>query len=329
MKALLCKEFGPPESLVIEDVPSLEATPGMVVIDVKASSVNFPDALMIQGKYQFRPPFPFSPGAEVSGIVKAVGKNVDHVKPGDRVLATPGFGGFAEEVSAPAEVVIPIPDGIDFDSAAAFMFTYGTSQYALVERGRLQSGQTLVVLGAAGGVGLAAVEIGVLLGARVIAAASTDEKLALCRERGASETINYTTEDLKERIKTLTGGDGADVIYDPVGDKYAEPALRAIGWEGRYLVVGFAGGEVPKIPLNLTLLKGCEIVGVFWGDFMRRQPDLHRKLVGELLEWLRDGKVRPHVSEIYPLERAHEAIAAISERKALGKLVVRMDEADA
>jgi NADPH2:quinone reductase len=329
MRALLCKEFGPPESLVIEDVPSPEATPGMVVIEVKASSVNFPDALMIQGKYQFRPPFPFSPGCEVSGVVKAVGKNVDHVRPGDRVLATPGFGGFAEEVAAPAEVVIPIPDGVAFDAAAAFMFAYGTSQYALVERGHLQSEQTLVVLGAAGGVGLAAVEIGALLGARVIAAASSDEKLALCREYGASETINYTTEDLKDRIKALTGGDGADVIYDPVGDKYAEPALRAIGWEGRYLVVGFAGGDVPKIPLNLTLLKGCEIVGVFWGDFMRRQPDLHRKLVAEALEWLRDGKVRPHVSQTYPLERAHEAITALMERKAKGKLVVRLDGADA
>jgi NADPH2:quinone reductase len=329
MKALLCKEFGPPESLVIEDVAPPEATPGMVVIEVKASGVNFPDALMIQGKYQFRPPFPFSPGCEVSGIVKSVGKNVDHVKPGDRVLATPGFGGFAEEVVAPAEVVIPIPDGVPFDSAAAFMFAYGTSQYALVERGNLQKGQNLVVLGAAGGVGLAAVEIGALFGARVIAAASTDEKLALCRQYGASETINYTTEDLKERIKALTGGDGADVIYDPVGDKYAEPALRAIAWEGRYLVVGFAGGEVPKIPLNLALLKGCEIVGVFWGDFMRRQPDLHRKLVAESLEWLRDGKVRPHVSETYSLERAPDALTAMLERKAQGKLVVEIDGASA
>lgn len=327
MKALLCKEFGPPESLTIEEIDDPEATPGMVVIDVKASSVNFPDALMIQGKYQFRPPFPFSPGCEVSGVVKAVGKNVEHVQPGDRVLATPGFGGFAEQVAAPAEVVVPIPEGVGFEAAAAFMFAYGTSQYALVERGKLQAGQNLVVLGAAGGVGLAAVEIGALLGARVIAAASTDEKLALCREHGASETINYSDEDLKERIKALTGGNGADVIYDPVGDKYAEPALRGIGWEGRYLVVGFAGGEVPKIPLNLTLLKGCEIVGVFWGDFMRRQPDLHRKLVGELLEWLRDGKVKPHVSETYPLERAHEAITAIAERRAKGKLVVVLDDA--
>ena len=272
MKAVLCKAYGPPDSLVIEDVASPIPGPGEAVVSVKAASVNFPDVLIIENKYQVKPPLPFSPGSELAGIVKAVGDGVTHVKPGDRVMAITGYGAFAEEVKAEARRMLPIPAGMDFATAAAFGLTYATSEHALFDRAALKAGETLLVLGAAGGVGLAAIEIGQILGARVIACASTDEKLAICRQHGADETINYATEDLRERIKALTNGNGADVVYDPVGGAYTELALRSIAWRGRLLVVGFAAGEIPKIPLNLTLLKGCSIVGVFWGDFARREP---------------------------------------------------------
>jgi len=324
MKAVLCKAYGPPDSLVIEDVASPIPGPGEAVISVKAASVNFPDVLIIENKYQVKPPLPFSPGSEVSGIVKAVGDGVTNVKTGDRVMAITGYGAFAEEVKTEARRMLPIPPKMDFATAAAFGLTYATSEHALVDRGALQPGETLLVLGAAGGVGLAAIEIGKILGARVIACASTDEKLAVCRQHGADETINYATEDLRERIKALTNGNGADVVYDPVGGAYTELALRSIAWRGRLLVVGFAAGEIPKIPLNLTLLKGCSIVGVFWGDFARREPGHFAAAMTRLGAWYAQGKLKPHVSETFPLERAADALKLMAARKATGKVVLEV-----
>jgi NADPH:quinone reductase len=326
MKAVLCKEYGPPESLAVEEVDDPKAGDGQVVIDVKACAVNFPDVLIIQNLYQFQPPLPFSPGAEVAGVVSAVGPGVDGVTIGDRVLASTGWGGLAERIAVGTGSLIPVPDGLDFGAASAFLYAYGTSHYALKDRARLQAGDTLVVLGAAGGVGLAAVELGVLMGATVIAAASSDDKLALCQEYGASTTINYATEDLKARIRELTGGVGADVVYDPVGGQYSEPALRSTAWGGRFLVIGFAAGQIPSIPLNLTLLKGCDIVGVFWGAFVGRFPEHHRRNVEELMGWWHDGKLRPHVSSTYPLDRAAEAIRELADRKAKGKVVVTVGD---
>jgi NADPH:quinone reductase len=325
VKAVLCREYGPPESLVVEDVDDPKPGDGQVVVDVKACAVNFPDVLIIQNLYQFQPPLPFSPGAEIAGIVSAVGAGVNDVGVGYPVFASTGWGGLAEKIAVDARAVIPIPDSIDFVQASAFLFAYGTSHYALKDRGHLQPGETLVVLGAAGGVGLAAVEIGALMGAKVIAAASSDDKLELCREHGAADTINYETEDLKTRMRDLTGGAGADVVYDPVGGTYSQPALRSTAWDGRFLVIGFAAGEIPSVPLNLTLLKGCEIVGVFWGAFVLRDPEGHRRNVEELMGWWRDGRLRPHVSSTYPLERAAEAIRELADRKAKGKVVVTVE----
>jgi NADPH:quinone reductase len=326
MKAVLCREYGPPESLTVEEVDEPQAGDGQVVVDVKACAVNFPDVLIIQNLYQFKPPLPFSPGAEVAGVVSSVGAGVDGVTVGDRVLASTGWGGLAEQVAVGADSLIPVPDTMDFGAASSFLYAYGTSHYALKDRAHLQAGETLVVLGAAGGVGLAAVELGALLGATVIAAASSDDKLELCQEYGASMTVNYATEDLKARIRELTGGAGADVIYDPVGGPYSEPALRATAWGGRFLVIGFAAGEIPAIPLNLALLKGCDIVGVFWGAFVGRYPEQHRRNVEELMGWWRDGKLRPHVSSTYPLDRAAEAIRELADRKAKGKVVVTIGD---
>lgn len=321
MRAVLCKAFGPPESLVLEEVPDPAAGPGQVVLDVDACAVNFPDVLMIQDQYQFKPPLPFSPGAEVAGTVRSLGEGVDTLKVGDRVFASSGWGGLAEQLAVPAASCLLIPDGVDPVQASTLLYAYGTSHYALKDRGALQPGETLLVLGAAGGVGLAAVELGAVMGATVIAAASTEEKLALCRDHGAAMTINYAEEDLKARVKELTGGKGVDVVYDAVGGDYAEPALRATAWDGRYLVIGFAAG-IPKIPLNLALLKSCSIVGVFWGAFVGREPEWNRRNIEELLAWWQEGKLRPHVSATYPLERAGEAIRALADRKALGKVVV-------
>jgi NADPH2:quinone reductase len=322
MRDVLCKEFGPPESLVVEDIDPPEAGPGQVVIDVHACAVNFPDVLIIQNLYQFKPPLPFSPGAEVAGVVRGVADDVEGVRVGDRVFASPGWGGLAEQVAVAATSCVPVPEGIDLVPASAFLYAYGTSHHALKDRAALQAGETLLVLGAAGGVGLAAVELGAQMGAAVIAAASTDEKLALCRERGAAMTINYSTEDLKTRVRELTDGRGVDIVYDAVGGPYSEPALRSTAWDGRYLVVGFAAGEIPRIPLNLPLLKQCSIVGVFWGAFVGREPERHRRNVEELLELWRSGAIRPHVSATYPLERAGEAIRELADRKAQGKVVV-------
>jgi NADPH2:quinone reductase len=292
------------------------------VVDVKAAGVNFPDMLMIQGKYQIKPPLPFTPGAELAGVVKEVGSGVTHVKPGDPVIAYVNTGAFAEECLAPAARIVPMPRGVDFGAAAGFTLTYGTSWHALKDRGQLQPGETLLVLGAAGGVGLAAVELGAAMGARVIAAASSDEKLAVCRAHGAHETINYTTADLRERLKQLVGEKGVDVVYDPVGGALSEPALRSVGWRGRFLVIGFAGGEIPRLPANLPLLKGSAIVGVYWGDWMRREPEAARREMSELLGWLADGRVKPHVSARYPLARTADALVALARRAVTGKVVI-------
>ncbi len=322
MKAVLCKAYGTPESLVTADVEPLKPGKGQVVLSVKACGVNFPDVLIIQGKYQFKPALPFSPGSEVSGIVKAVGEGVERVNIGDHVIAFTGWGGFAEEVVVDTRKLIPMPDGIDFSTAAAFTLVYGTAHHALKDRAQLRSGETLLVLGASGGVGLAAVEIGKVMGARVIAAASSDEKLTVCKQHGADEVINYSTEDIRERVKILTEGNGVDVVFDPVGGTYSEPALRSIAWNGRFLVIGFATGDIPRIPLNLPLLKGCSIVGVFWGSFTEREPKRNQEHLQELLKWLAEGKLKPHISASYPLERAAEALSAMMNRKVKGKVVL-------
>jgi len=322
VRAVVCEKWGPPESLVVREVPEPRALPGQVVIDVRAAGVNFPDVLVIENKYQFKPQLPFTPGGEVAGVVSEVGEGVEGLSVGDRVLATTGFGAFAERVAARAEGTFRIPDGMDFPTAACFLMTYGTSHHALVHRAALRPGETLLVLGAAGGVGLAAVEIGKLLGARVIAGASSPEKLETCRERGADELVDYTREDLKQRVRELTGGAGADVVYDPVGGDLSEPALRATGWEGRFLVIGFASGTIPRIPLNLPLLKGCQIVGVFWGAFVGREPERFRAEVEELFSWFEQGRLAPLVSATYPLEEAGRALREMADRRVRGKVAV-------
>lgn len=333
MKALLSKEVGGPDTLVLEDVPSPEAKPGWAVVEVKAVGVNFPDVLIIEDKYQFKPARPFAPGGEVAGIVKSVGEGVTHVKPGDRVLGNTGWGGMAEELALEAHRLVKIPDSMPFDEAAAFIMTYGTSWHALKDRADLQPGQTLLVLGAAGGVGLAAVELGHAMGARVVAAASSQEKVDLCLKHGADSGVVYprgpfdrdAQKALAGVFKDATAPDGAHVIYDPIGDAYAEPALRSIAWEGKYLVVGFAAGEIPKIPLNLALLKGCDIVGVFWGGWVAKNPKRHAANVAELLEMYAAGKIKPFVSERFPLAKAADAIRHLASRKAMGKVVVTVD----
>jgi NADPH2:quinone reductase len=322
VKAVLCRQFGPPESLVVDEVRSPSPGPGSVVVSVKAASVNFPDVLVIQDKYQFKPPLPFSPGCELAGVVKEVGAGVDRVKPGDAVMAYTTYGAFAEEVAVDAARALSIPGGMDYTTASAFLLTYATVEHALQDRAGLQPGETLLVLGASGGIGIAAIEIGKALGARVIACASSDDKLAVCREHGADATINYTANDLREEVKRLTSGAGVDVVCDPVGGRYTEPALRSTAWRGRLLVVGFAAGDIPKIPLNLVLLKGCAIVGVFWGDFVRREPDRFAASVARLAAWYRDGKLRPHVSRTFPLERTAEALRLMADRQVVGKVVI-------
>ena len=333
MKALLSKAVGGPDTLVLEDVPSPEAKPGFAVVSVKAVGVNFPDVLIIEDKYQFKPARPFSPGGEISGVVKSVGEGVTHIKVGDRVLGNTGWGGMAEELALEAARLVKIPDAMPFDDAAAFIMTYGTSYHALKDRADLQPGQTLLVLGAAGGVGLAAVELGKQMGARVIAAASSQEKVDLCLAHGADAGVVYGRgpfdrdgqKQLSEQFKTACGAAGADVIYDGIGGDYAEPALRAIAWEGKYLVVGFAAGDIPKIPLNLALLKGCDIVGVFWGAWVGKNPARHQKSVAELLAMYAAGKIKPHVSGRFPLAKAADAIRHLASRQAMGKVVVTID----
>ena len=322
MKAILCHAYGLPDTLTLEDIASPAPGPGEVRIQVKACSLNFPDTLTIRNMYQFKPPLPFSPGSESSGVVLDVGEGVTHLKPGDRVFSFGSHGGLAEERISDARTTILIPDDMDFVTGASTMYAFGTSYHALKDRAMLKSGETLLVLGAAGGVGLAAVELGKLMGATVIAAASSDEKLAVCRQKGATHLINYTTDDLRERIKEITGGKGVDVVYDPVGDKWAEPATRSMAWLGRYLVVGFAGGEIPKIPLNLALLKGCSIVGVFWGMFTQKEPALNARNMQDIAAWAVQGKISPHISKRYSLEEAPQALTDMMERRVIGKAVV-------
>ncbi len=322
MKAVVCKQFGPPESLVLEELPAPHPGPGEVVVSVRAASVNFPDVLIIQDKYQFKPPLPFSPGSELAGVVKEVGAEVRHVRPGDRVMAFTTYGAFAEEVKTEATRLVPMPAAMDFVTGAAFLLTYATSDHALRDRAALKRGETLLVLGAAGGVGLAAIEIGKALGARVLACASSEDKLAVCRSHGADATINYAAEDLRSRIRALTDGRGADVVYDAVGGAYSEPAFRSLAWRGRHLVVGFAAGEIPRLPLNLALLKGASLVGVFWGDFARREPRALGESLAQLGRWYAEGRLKPHVSQTLPLAQAPQAIRLLASRQAKGKVVV-------
>ncbi|MCS6899890.1 MAG: NADPH:quinone oxidoreductase family protein [Myxococcales bacterium] len=322
MRAVRVHELTGPAGLRLEEVEAPRAGPGEVLIDVKAAGVNFPDVLLSWGKYQFKPPLPFSPGGEVAGLVAAVGPGVTGFAPGDRVASFMIHGAFAEQVVVPQEAVVALPEGVPFEVGASVMVTHGTTMHALVDRARLRPGETLLVLGAAGGVGIAAVELGKVLGARVIAAASRDEKLAFCKERGADEVICYSQEDLKERVKTLTGGNGADVVYDPVGGDWTEAALRSTAWEGRLLIVGFASGTIPKIPMNLVLLKGCQITGVFWGSFAAREPARNRAHLAQCLAWIEEGKLRPHVEEVLPFERAAEALERLERRAVLGKLTL-------
>ncbi|MFO1381879.1 MAG: NADPH:quinone oxidoreductase family protein [Chitinivorax sp.] len=322
MKAILCQSHGLPDTLVLQDISSPKPGPKQVVISVKACGVNFPDTLIIQGKYQFKPEMPFSPGGELAGVIKEVGEGVSHLKPGDHVIAFTGWGGFAEEVVTEAFKVIPIPPGFDFKVAASFAMVYGTSYHALKDRAQLKAGETVLVLGAAGGVGLATIQLAKAMGARVIAAASSDEKLAVCQANGADELVNYSKNDWRERIKQITDGKGVDVIYDPVGGDYAEPAMRLMAWNGRYLVVGFAAGDIPKIPLNLALLKGCSIVGVFWGEFAMRQKQDNQANMMQLFGWLMEGKIKPHISRVYPLAQAAQALNQLMARKTTGKVVL-------
>jgi NADPH2:quinone reductase len=322
MKAVMCKAWGLPDTLVVEDLPDPTPGPGQVALEVKAAGVNFPDVLIIQGKYQFKPELPFTPGSELSGVITALGEGVRGFKVGDQVIAFTATGAFAQQIVLPAQALMPMPPGMDFDTAAAITLTYGTSHHAVVDRAALKAGETMLVLGAAGGVGLAAIEIGKALGARVIAAASSDDKLAVCRAHGADATINYSSEDLREAIKAATDGKGPDVIYDPVGGIYAEPAFRSIAWRGRYLVVGFANGEIPKLPLNLTLLKGASLMGVFWGEFAKREPKNNMAAMHQLMIWLAEGKIRPLISGRYRLEETAQALNAMAERKVTGKVVI-------
>ena len=331
MKAIVCEAWGPPSSLQLRELPSPVPGPKQVLVRTRVAAVNFPDALMVAGKYQFKPEFPFSPGGELSGEIIGVGSEVKHLQVGDRIVGITSFGAYAQEVVVDAANTIPLPADIsdeDLELAGSFVLTYGTSLHALKDRAQAQAGETLLVLGAGGGVGLAAVEIGKLLGMRVIAAASSAEKLATARSLGADETIDYGNEDLRERIKALAGGRGVDVVYDPVGGDFAEPALRSVGWRGRYLVVGFAAGDIPKIPANLLLLKGSALVGVFWGDFVRREPALSAENMGLLFSWLRERRIHPLISKRYPLSQAPHALDALLARQAIGKLVVLPQQVD-
>jgi NADPH2:quinone reductase len=322
VRAVVCKQFGPPEDLVIEEMDDPAAGEGQIVVDVKAAAVTFPDSLVIEDKYQFKAQPPFVPGGEVGGVVSEVGPGVEGFAVGDRVTCSAGIvGGFAEKLAVAAFSARKIPNGTDFGEATGLLYAYGTAYYGLKHRGELKEGETLLVLGAAGGVGMAAIEIGKLMGARVIAAASSDEKLAVCRQQGADEVINYDSESLKERAKELTGGKGVNVVFDCVGGDYAEAALRAIGWGGRFLVIGFTAG-IPRIPLNLALLKSCQIVGVFLGAMVSREPETRDGIERDLLGFLGSGKLKPYVWKRYPLDHAPQALRDMLDRKVVGKIVI-------
>ena len=325
MHVWLCENPVGAEALVWKELPTPEPKAGEVRVAIRAASLNFPDLLIVQNKYQMKPPLPFVPGSEYSGVVEAVGADVTHLKPGDAVAAFGGTGGFATHACVAASLVLPLPAGFAFDDAAAFILTYGTTHHALLDRGALKAGETLLVLGAAGGVGTAAIQIGKIAGARVIAAASSAEKLELCKAIGADATINYATGNLRDELKALTGGKGPDVVYDPVGGDLAEPVFRSIGWRGRYLVVGFAQGGIPALPLNLALLKGASIVGVFWGDFARREPKANAHALAELAKWYAEGKVKPVIDQRLPMRELMRAYELMGSRKVRGKLVMTND----
>lgn len=322
MRAMLCKAFGPIDDLVLEDTPSVALKPGEVRIRVAACGVNFPDVLIVEGKYQFKPDRPFAPGGEVSGTIVEVGAEVADYRVGDPVIAVTLWGGYAEEVVTTTDRLLRRPPSMDPVTAAGFALTYGTSYHALVQRAAIAPGETLLVLGAAGGVGVAAIQIAKALGARVIAAAGSADKLDFAREQGADEVVNYTEDGYRDRLKELTGGRGVDVVYDPVGGDLMDPSLRSMAWKGRYLVVGFASGEIPKIPANLTLLKGCSVVGVFWGQFRRNEPEVEAENFRRLFALHAEGRIKPAISATYPLAQARDALAVLADRKVKGKIVL-------
>jgi NADPH2:quinone reductase len=325
MNAWLCENPIGPDALQWKDLPTPQPKAGEVRIAIKAASLNFPDLLIVQNKYQMKPPLPFVPGSEYSGVIDAVGDGVTTLKVGDAVAAFGGVGGFATHVCVAASLLMPLPKGFAFDDAAAFLCTYGTTWHALMDRGALKAGETVLVLGAAGGVGTAAIQVAKAAGAKVIAAASTDEKCALCKELGADATINYSQGKLRDEIKALTGGKGPDIVYDPVGGDLAEPVFRSIAWRGRYLVIGFAQGSIPSLPLNLTLLKGASIVGVFWGDFALREPKAHMASLAELAAWYAQGKIKPVIDTRLPMTSLKQAFARMGSREVRGKLVLVND----
>jgi len=323
MKAIMCREFGPADRLRLEDIDEPTARPGEVVVAIKAIGLNFFDTLIIQDKYQTKPPLPFSPGGELAGIVESVGPDCDWARPGDRVAAYVKYGGCRERLVIAEEDLVSMPDGLSFELAASLAITYGTTLHALADRGEMVNGDVLAILGASGGVGSAAIEIGKLLGGRVIACASSPDKLQFCRDHGADETIDYETEDLKERLKALTDGVGVDIVYDAVGDRFSEPAIRALAWRGRHLVVGFAAGQIPRIPLNLLLLKGADCRGVFWSEFVQREPEQFADNFRRLMDWTVAGELKPHIHAVYPLAETPAALAEIAARKVMGKIIVK------
>jgi NADPH2:quinone reductase len=322
MKAVLCSQFCGPDDLVLTDIPDPVAGPGEAVIAIKSAALNFFDLLMIQGKYQVKPPFPFSPAAEIAGVIESVGAGVTDLKPGDRVAASIGHNGAREKVAVATSQIVKIPDNLDFDRAAGVIVIYGTALHALQDRADPKPGETLAVFGAAGGTGLAACELGKVLGLKVIACASSDEKLAFAKQHGAELTINYAKEDLKEALKRIGGDKGIDIVFDPVGGSFAEAGVRALAWKGRFLVIGFAGGEIPKIPLNLALLKGCDIRGVFWGAYMKRDPKDGRANLEKLMQWAADGKISSHVDRTFPLAQTTDALKVLAGRQAMGKVIL-------
>lgn len=323
MKALLCTRPGLPEDLTVADLPDPEAGPREAVVRIESAALNFFDLLIIAGKYQYKPAYPFSPGAEFAGVVESLGPGVTDFTVGDRVIGYAGWGAARQKIAITTKRLIRMPAGLDPDRASGIIVTYGTSYYALKNRGELKRGETLAVLGASGGTGLAAVELGHLMGARVIACASSDDKIAFAKQHGAEAGVNYATDDLREGLRALGGEHGVDVVYDPIGDRYAEPALRSLAWLGRYLVVGFAAGEIPRLPLNLMLLKGCDVRGVFWGSWTERDPEGHRANIAELLRWCAEGKLSAHVHAAYPLDEAARALGDIAGRKVMGKVVLK------
>lgn len=324
MRAALCKSLDGPTSVVVEDIAEPAAAPGEVVIRVKAAALNFMDTLITRGKYQIKPDLPFSPSSEVAGIIDSIGAGVSGIAVGQRVAAAVGYNGARDKIAISAEAVIPVPDTVSFDVASGICVTYGTAIHGLKDRGRLQAGETVAILGASGGAGQAAIEIAKLMGARVIACASSADKLEICRALGADALVNYDEGDLKEELKKLTGGKGVDVVYDCVGGKYAEPALRAISWQGRFLVIGFAAGDIPKLPLNLLLLKGCDAIGVFWTESIKRNPAGHRANMIQVLDWIAAGKLKPQIHGTYPLDDIANAIAVLDRREATGKVVITL-----